>query len=184
MRAYNETVIIEPLYDADSVWGIVLPDVAKNTESCHGYVVAAGRKSGFNYPNLVFFRHYKGKIIEKVWIEEREYLVLDRKHIVAKVAEDGSLQPNEEVVLIRPDFGSRYESRSPSGLILLDPQIFGGHIAKPIWQGTVIATGKRTRELLLDDRVVIPTDKGTEIVWRESNLYLIEEADILARIEQ
>lgn len=185
LKPRGASVIVAPMYDADKVKGIIIPDSAKNPWTQQGFVVAAGPRSVFRYPDHVFYQPYLEGASDFFWVGDFEYLAVQDARIVGQVLPDGDrwrIVPRRNQVVIRPDFDSAYEVRAAGGLILLDPSVHGRMPAPRF--GRVLWTGPDVGEVKLGDYVAIPPKGGIEIGFIDENLYVINQYDILAVMEK
>lgn len=177
VRLIKDHVLVAPLYEADSVKGIVIPDSAKNPQSQQGYVVASGPQSEFTYPDRVVYRPF---LADTVPLGDFEYLNVPNVHIVCKIQND-VLVPRKGHILVEPDWDTSWE-RKRGTLYLVDPGIEGPNV--PPREGVVTGTGSGCREVMIGDRVLIPQKGGTVVAFKDHNVYLIPEALIEGLVER
>lgn len=159
----------------ERIW---IPDAAKNPESQQGYVVAKGPESEFELLDLVVYHPFSAdEALGAIRYAGETYYRLWDHDILGKVV-DRSLEPRAGDVLVQPRWDNLGERTSPSGIITIDPTVYGD--AEPPRFGTVLACGPGCIEVAVGDQIVIPESGGDEIGWIDHVIYRIPERELLA----
>ena len=173
------TVIVRPLYDANRIGRIYLPDGSQGQQSQIGIVVASGPRSPFNYPASVIYQQWTGSPFR---FDGIEYLAVEDRYIIGYNT-GTTFHPRKHWVLVEPDWHSAQSTHDilqKSGLFYPDSGVFTP--PQPPFKGKVIGLGYDVVEVDLDDVVLFPSEGGIELAWIDRNLYLFHEEQLLAKL--
>jgi co-chaperonin GroES (HSP10) len=162
--------LILPLYEAEKIGHIVIPDGLENPIAQQGLIVRAGKTSIFRDGDRVLLQPYQGTTFTINGVEYFRYL---DTHIIARVI-DRVIKPKPLEVVILPEFRQTVDK---PGLIHIVQDLY---FTDPQRYGRVVAVGRECNEVQLGDRVMLPDFGGYEVGWIDTVYYIIREEELLA----
>ncbi len=175
-------VIVDPYYDAERVYGLIIPDSAKNPMSQQGKVVAVGDKQkDIVVGDHVLYHPYVGTPFRA---DGHEYLSVEYREIAGYLAPDGEVFPLPDDVMLIPEFAPSGVIKS--GLLWLPRQVFDTEVPHI---GRVVRVGERVTCVSVGQRVAFDFQyAGSEIgidTGKSRGVYYTMNADkyLLATLE-
>jgi co-chaperonin GroES (HSP10) len=179
VQPVGDRVLVEPYYDADKVYSLIIPDSAKNPMSQQGKVMAVGpEQKDIQLLDHILYHPFVG---EPVQTAKAEWLMVESRHVVAWLAPDGELFPLPDFVMLMPNF--KPDGVVKQGLIYVPRQVFE---VEPPETGVVARVGERVSGVVPGMTVVYPLGAGNEIGLDTGKsravYYTIKADDLLAII--
>lgn len=164
--------LVLPLYEAERIGAIIIPDGYENPISQQGRIIVAGQTSIFRADDHVLLQPYQGTTF---MYGEREYFRYLDTHIVARVV-DRRIVPKPLDVLVRPNFRTNIEKNR------LVYKVQDLNWTNPQASGTIVTVGRECCEVAEGDTVLLPPFSGYEVGFIDTVYYLIPEADLLCKL--
>lgn len=183
--------MVDPLYDAEKVYGLYLPDSGKNPMSQMGEIVAVGTDNYLELEvgQLIAYHPFRG-IPHRMRLngKSHEYLWINPVDVAALLTREGEVLPHPYQVVIKPEFVGG-DLLKEGSLYLPQNDLFSTIIPN---KGKVLRVGRHVTEVKVGDRVMYRFNESFEGCGNEIGIdtgkhrgvyYTLLEEDILATLE-
>jgi len=171
----RDRVIVEPLYEANMVKGLYIPDAYQDRMPTMG-IVWFTSVPWLKRTDMIAFQPHQFEPIEH---EGKALIVVKVDHIAGRLVKNPTeveFYPKPEHLMVLPDWDSKY--KQPSSIIWSPPTQLERN--QPCQYGTICRIGDGCT-LKVGDKVVLP-NKGLELALVDTVYYILKESDILALV--
>lgn len=192
-RPHGSRILVDPLYDAEKVYSLYIPDSGKNPMSQLGEIVALGPANYLELElgQLIAYHPFKGEPFKASLNGGKlhEYLWVDPLDVAAICTNEGEVLPLPTEVVVSPRFVGTKLLRKGS-LYLPQNDLFDTIIPD---RGVVVRIGKYVRTVKVGQTVIFRFNEGVEGCGNEIGIdtgkhrgvyYTLKEKDLLATVEE
>lgn len=175
IHAVGDVIILDPIYDADKIGSIYIPDSYKNPEAQQGIVVTAGpeaKDAGIEEGQHLLFHPYRAHTFRHSGSDRVHIRIRDAVAIIIA----GDTYPLPDQVMVLPEWETKYGQKSD--LIYLPPTALDSN--EPVKVGVIVRVGSKVERVQLNDRIIMQPGAGSEAGIIDRVYYFLKEEHILA----